>query len=131
MLSILASAWIYPEAPRLLWAAMGAAALIPTTIILRRLIERHLFPILNALVVFYFIDLLRPVTASQQLVSRLLFLSEMLGGLLFLLWLVKSLSRSNVPEGERTPFMENYVVGGAHRAVSVCSQLRLERPWLR
>lgn len=101
-LSILISTWIYPQAPRLLWAMLGAAALIPTTVILRRLLERHLFPVLNALVVFYFIDLLRYVTASLQLVTRFLLLAETIGGLLFLFWLLKSLERSEVPGADET-----------------------------
>lgn len=101
VLSIVVGGWIYPQAPLLWQASLGAAALIPTIIILRRLAERHLLPVLNALVVFYFVDLLRTVTDSVQLVSRVLFLAEMLGGILFLAWLVKSARLSKVPEKER------------------------------
>ena len=98
VLSSLAGGWIYPQAPRLWEAVLGAVALVPTIIILRRLVEPRLFPVLNALVVFNFIDLLRTVGASLPLTSRFLFLAEMLAGALFLAWFVKS-SRSS-PEGE-------------------------------
>lgn len=101
VLSILISGWVYPQAPRMWNAILGAAALIPTIIILRRLVERPLFPVLNALVVFYFIDLLRTVSTGLPLVSRLLFLAEMLGGLVFLAWLIKSKRLSAVPDAER------------------------------
>ena len=84
VLSFLVSPWIYPLAPRLLWEIVGAAALIPTVLILRQLIHRRLFPILNAMVVFYFLDQLRDVVASQLVLPRLLLLVEMLAGILFL-----------------------------------------------
>ncbi len=101
VLSILISGWVYPQAPRMMNAILGAAALIPTIIILRQLVERPLFPVLNALVVFYFIDLLRTISTALPLTSRLLFLAEMLGGLIFLAWLIKSKRLSEVPDAER------------------------------
>lgn len=88
--SLMAFHWIYPDAPGLLIAIAGAAALIPAILILRRLLDRHLFPVLNLLVVFYFIDQLRTVAAALPLVARLLFLAEMAGGLGFLAWLLVS-----------------------------------------
>ena len=41
------------------WPLSGAAAMIPTILVVRKLIDRRLFPVLNALVVFYFVDQLR------------------------------------------------------------------------
>jgi potassium-dependent mechanosensitive channel len=90
-LSCLISRWsLYPEAPRLLLAIIGATALIPTVLVLRRLLERGLFPILNALVIMYFVDQLREIGASLPLLTRLLFLAQMLGVILFLVWLIHS-----------------------------------------
>jgi len=66
MLSFLFSRWIYPQPPRLLWAILGAFAFLPSVIILRRLFERDLYPILYGLVVFYFLDQLRAVAAAIQ-----------------------------------------------------------------
>jgi potassium-dependent mechanosensitive channel len=102
MLSFLSSRWIYPQAPRLLWVILGAVALLPSIIILRRLFERDLYPILYALVVFYFLDQLRAAAAAIQVLPRLLFLAEMFGGMLFLVWFIGSLSRSSrkSPEAE-------------------------------
>ena len=80
---------LYPQAPRLLTAIIGAAALIPTVLILRRLLERNLYPILNALVIMYFVDQLRHIAAAIPLVARFLFLAQMLGAILFLLWLIR------------------------------------------
>ena len=104
VLWILAGGWIYPQAPGLWRAGLGAIALVPAIIILRKLVEQYLFPILNALVVFYFVDLLRSVMASQWLTSRLLFLAEMLAGVLFLLWQIKSTRSAKAPEEEGNRF---------------------------
>ncbi|MCP9495606.1 MAG: mechanosensitive ion channel [Pyrinomonadaceae bacterium MAG19_C2-C3] len=101
VLSVLLIGIIYPQTPRLLQAIFGAVALIPTIIVLRRLVERHLFPILNALVILYFVDLLLTVIAALQVLSRLVFLAEMLGALLFLWWLIKSARLSKVSEAGR------------------------------
>jgi potassium-dependent mechanosensitive channel len=88
-LSCLFSRWsLYPGAPRLLLAVIGAAALIPTVLVLRRLLEGSLFPILNALVIMYFVDQLREIGASLPLLARVLFLAQMLGAMLFLFWLI-------------------------------------------
>lgn len=101
LLSILLSGWIYPQAPRLLSALLGAAALIPAVLILRRLVERHLYPVLSALVVFFLVDQLRVVASSLPFVSRTMFLAEMLGGILFLTWFLRSGRMSRVAESER------------------------------
>jgi small-conductance mechanosensitive channel len=89
LLSLLASSWIYPQAPRLLDAIIGAAALIPATLILRKLVDHRLFPVLDWLVGLYFVDQLRIVAAAQAVLSRWLFLAEMLGAAGFSLWLAR------------------------------------------
>ena len=91
VLAIFCSRWLYPQAPRLVWAALGAGAMIPTVLILRRLISSALLPVLYAIVVFYFMDQLRAVVAAVQFVPRALFLIETLGGAVFLVWLLSSL----------------------------------------
>ncbi len=86
--SLVAFPWAYPQPPQLLTAIIGAAALIPAIVILRRLIDRHLFPVLNLLVVFYFVDQLRTVASSFPIAARLLFLAEMAAGCGFLGWML-------------------------------------------
>jgi small-conductance mechanosensitive channel len=61
--------------------------------VLRRLVAPHLVPLLYAVVAFFFTDQLRVVTASIELVPRLLFLLEMLGGAAFLWWFQRVLKR--------------------------------------
>lgn len=88
--SLLFISWIYPQSPHLLRAIAGAAALIPAILILRRLIDPHLFPILNALVGFYAIDQVRMVAAPLPFLVRLLFAAELVVGILFLVWLLRT-----------------------------------------
>jgi potassium-dependent mechanosensitive channel len=93
LLSMFFSRWIYPQAPRLLWAFLAAVALIPTAIILRRLIARDLYPALYALGAFYLVDQVRAVLVAEELVARLLLLGETLGFIAFLVWLLRSVDR--------------------------------------
>jgi potassium-dependent mechanosensitive channel len=89
ILSFLITGPLYALAPFLLRAIFGGAVLVPTALILRRLIERTLFPIISALLVFYFVDQLRLITAPVPFWSRSIFGLEMLGGTLFLIWLIR------------------------------------------
>jgi len=93
MLSIVFGRLIYPDAPRLLWAALVSLALIPGVMVLRRLINGNLRPVFYALVVFFFVDQARALTAAVELLPRLLFLAEMLGLAAFLAWLLYALGR--------------------------------------
>jgi potassium efflux system protein len=112
VLSLLLIPSVYPQAPRWIQAIMGAVALVPTLLILRRLLERSLFPILYALAVVYFVGQLRVITASLPALSRLLYLGQMLGAFLFLVWLIRRLSKA----GTKDRFT---------RAVSVISKIGL------
>lgn len=86
VLAILFNSRIYPQTPQVLSAIFGAIALVPTVIILRKLVERSLYPLLYSLVVFYFIDQLRVIPETVPTVSRPLFLAEMLAAFTFFLW---------------------------------------------
>ena len=104
VLALLLSPWFYPLAPRLFHAGLGAAALIPAVIILRRLIEPSLFPILYAMVLAYFTDQLRSVLTNEPLAARAVFLVEILAAIFFLLWLLRSKRLAHAKEDllERT-----------------------------
>ncbi len=81
---------IFEQAPRLFWVTLAALALIPMVLLLRRLIDRYLFPILNALVVFYVVAQFRSLTAALPVLSRVILLLEMVGGAIFLVWFIRS-----------------------------------------
>ncbi|MBV9873965.1 MAG: mechanosensitive ion channel [Verrucomicrobia bacterium] len=81
---------VYLQAPRGIQVILGAITLVPTVLILRRLLQRNLFPILYALVGLYFVTQLRVLVASLPVLARFLFLVETLGGFIFLVWLLRS-----------------------------------------
>lgn len=88
LITIVGGFRVYPDAPVLLYTAMGALALVPAVIILRRLIERGMYPVLYALVAFYVVDQVRLIATPLQLAPRLLVLLEMAGAAAFAGWLV-------------------------------------------
>jgi potassium efflux system protein len=90
VLSLLIILSIYSQAPRGIQATMGIVVLFPTILILRRLLQPNSYPILNALVILYFVGQLRLLVASLPYLGRLLFLGQMLGASLFLIWLIRS-----------------------------------------
>ncbi len=85
LIALFAGAWLYPDQPRLLLAALWAAALIPTVIVTRRLIDPASFPILYAAVVAFLVDQVRYIVSPAGIVSRFLFIFELLAGSNFLL----------------------------------------------
>ncbi len=66
LLSIFLAGVLYPQAPKLLSTLIGAAALVPVVILLRRLVDKPLFLILDILVGFYFFDRVRDVVAAAS-----------------------------------------------------------------
>ena len=89
-LSILIMPLFYVQAPRLIQAFMGIVTLIPTVAILRRLLLPASYPILNGLVILYFVGLLRVLAAPLPVLARFIFLGEVLGATLFLIWVLRS-----------------------------------------
>ena len=85
VLTFLGSSWIYPQAPRLLWVIIGAAALVPTILVLRPIVEPRLHFLLYAVVGFFLVDQARAVVASMLAIPRLVFLAEMVAAALLLL----------------------------------------------
>ena len=101
VLSLMASRWIYPQAPRLLWAFIGAAALIPAVLVLRPLAPAYLRPLLYGIVTLFFVDQLRLLTASVELVPRLVFVGETIGAAAFLTWFLRYVKRAEPADRSR------------------------------
>ena len=112
VLSLIAARWIYPQAPRLMWAIIGAFTLVPTVVVLRPIVPRYLLPFLYAIVGFYLVDQVRIVTASLELVPRLVFLAEMLAGAVFLTWFLRSIDTNGALPNVR-PGLRAFIRFGA------------------
>ena len=86
VLALILTHWIYPQPPRLVWAITGIAVFVPTIVVLRTLVKPPLLAPLYAVLAFYFVDQARAVSASIVIVPRVLFVTEMLAAVAFLLW---------------------------------------------
>ncbi len=102
VISLFACGPLFDGAPRLFWAILAIAALVPIVSILRRLVNRVFQPVLYALVVFSVIAQLRKVLVAMPGLSRLLLIVEVVGGMIFLVWLIRStLLSSSGPTSHR------------------------------
>jgi small-conductance mechanosensitive channel len=88
-LSILIIPLVYGQAPRLILALVATVTLIPTMVILRRLLLPASYPILNALAILYFVGLLRLLAAPLPVLARFIFLGQVLGATVFLVWVLR------------------------------------------
>jgi small-conductance mechanosensitive channel len=104
LLALLAVRWIFPQAPRLFWAVIGALALIPAALILRRVLRPQFYGALYAVIACFLIDQLRSVLAAVDLVPRLLFLGEMLGVAIFSAWVIRGVARMPAPDARARRF---------------------------
>ncbi len=114
VLSIVISGWFYPQAPRVLSSILGALALVPGVIFLRQILERPFFPILNALMIFYFVDRLRDLVSGLPFLSRVLFIIELIGIVAFLMWFLSSKALS-----QKTPVSHHKVFNVIKKAIPV------------
>ena len=117
LMTLLASNWLYPptEAPRLLWAGIGALALVPTVIIVRRLISAELLPLLYATVVAYLIDQIRYAATPAGVFSRFVLLAELLAVCIFILGALRS-KRFSFSIATNRPAVETIVRAYLHIA---------------
>lgn len=90
LLALLFTGFLYPSPPLLLLAIVGAIALIPAVVIIRRLLEPVLFPILYATVAAYLFDQLRYVVTPTGVLARFLFIFELLAASIFLLLVLRA-----------------------------------------
>ncbi|MBV8483057.1 MAG: mechanosensitive ion channel [Verrucomicrobia bacterium] len=82
---------IFPQAPRPMQVVLGVVGIVPIVLILRKLIFAGSYPILFAIVILAVLGQFRLGTAAYfPNLSRILFLTQMLFGSCFLIWLLWS-----------------------------------------
>ncbi len=87
---LVASGWFLPDAPLLLIDLIGLVALLPTLLVLRRVIDPPAVPALWALGIFYVVDQATRFLSSQPFLEQALFSLERLGIVAFLVWFLRS-----------------------------------------
>ena len=86
LLTVFLSRGLYPDAPPILRSLLGVTALLPAALLLSRLLDTILHPLLRTLVALFLIDRIRVLVESQPLLQRFVFVSEMVLALLFVAW---------------------------------------------
>ncbi|HMS10681.1 MAG TPA: hypothetical protein PKE66_14440, partial [Pyrinomonadaceae bacterium] len=105
VLSVIISAFIYQDSPRLLNAFLGVAAIGFGVFVLRRLVAPPLDLLLYVLLGLFFLDRLREIAHALPLTTRLLFSFELLAASAFLIWFYRSKKVANkVAAGDVTAF---------------------------
>src|SRR5262249_9423300 len=89
-ITLLVTPLLYPQPPILLRQAVRIAATPALLRVLDRLVDRPIVPGLYVLGAFFITDQLRAVLAPESLIEQLLFLFEMLTGIVVLVWLLRS-----------------------------------------
>jgi len=111
LLVVLLSIWTLPQ-PRPVAEFVALALLVPAVLILRSLLDRPVFPLLNALVVFWMVDRTRGMLGSLPHAPRLLFMLEMLGLIALLLWWLRPKRLIDIPsEVARSQFFRVLGIG--------------------
>jgi small-conductance mechanosensitive channel len=90
VVALLATPWIYPEAPRLMSNVVGLLVLVPALRIVRRLASPAIAPAVHALAAFFLVDRAREVCSAVPVLEQRVFLLEMVAGIVFLALAVRS-----------------------------------------
>jgi small-conductance mechanosensitive channel len=90
VVALLATPWIYPEAPRLMSNVVGLLVLVPAVRIVRRLASPAIAPAVYALAAFFLVDRAREVCSAVPALEQRVFLLEMVAGIAFLALAVRS-----------------------------------------
>lgn len=107
VISIVLSAWFYPQAPQLLRSLIGLAGLVPAVILLRRLVGPSYHLLLNAMVVFFVLDRIRGIFPDHSALGRVIFLAEMAAAVIFLVWVIKSKKFTKAVEAGQSRTIES------------------------
>ncbi len=123
LLVVLISRWTLPQ-PRPLAQLVSMALLIPTVLILRNLLGRPIYPLLNALVVFWIADRVRGLVSPLPNAHRFVFLFEMIGLVALMIWWMRPARLKDLtPDMARSLFFR--VLGVAVRVLLVGASLAL------
>jgi potassium-dependent mechanosensitive channel len=90
VVALLATPWMYPEAPRLMSNVVGLLVLVPAVRIVRRLASPAIAPAVYALAAFFLVDRAREVCSAVPVLEQRVFLLEMVAGIAFLALAVRS-----------------------------------------
>jgi small-conductance mechanosensitive channel len=90
LLTLLASPWVYPQAPIQLRTVIRIVCIPLLLRVVDRLVDAPLLPAMYLLGAFFIVDQLRVIVAPLAALEQLLFVLEMVAGVAAALWLARS-----------------------------------------
>jgi len=90
VVTLIPTAWIYPQPPRVVISAVSILVLLPTVLIVRRLASPAIVPAVYALAAFFLADRVRDVCSVLPVLEQWVFLLQMVCGIVFLALGVRS-----------------------------------------
>jgi small-conductance mechanosensitive channel len=76
LIAVVFAPWIYPQAPSVWFVILAIVGVLPASLILRSVLPERLLLLLNGMVLFFFMDQLRSLSASFGFAARALLLLE-------------------------------------------------------
>ena len=89
LIALLATPWVYPNAPKLLLDFMGLLLIIPLLRVMWILLDKSIRPAAYALALLYLVDQLRELISGAFIAERLLFGLQVIAALAGLLWMLR------------------------------------------
>jgi small-conductance mechanosensitive channel len=90
VVTLIPTAWFYPQPPRVVISAVSILVLLPTVLIVRRLASPAIVPAVYALAAFFLVDRVRDVCSVLPVLEQWVFLFQMVCGIVFLALGVRS-----------------------------------------
>jgi small-conductance mechanosensitive channel len=90
VVTLIPTAWIYPQPPRVVISAVSILVLLPAVLIVRRLASPAIVPAVYALAAFFLVDRVRDVCSVVPVLKQWVFLLQMACGIVFLALAVRS-----------------------------------------
>jgi small-conductance mechanosensitive channel len=84
VVTLIPTAWIYPQPPRVVISAVSILVLLPAVLIVRRLASPAIVPAVYALAAFFLVDRVRDVCSVIPALEQWVFLFQVVAGIVFL-----------------------------------------------
>ncbi|MDH3512096.1 MAG: mechanosensitive ion channel [Gammaproteobacteria bacterium] len=90
LITLMLTPWLYVSTPPPIDDAVGLLLVLPVLRLMLPLLDKPVRPALYMLAALYVIDWLRDLVEAAPLVARIVFLVELLGAIVIIIWLVRS-----------------------------------------
>ncbi len=117
LLSLFVGLWGYLEIPPLAGPVVGATALLPAVVILRRLVAPPVRPVLYVLLALFFVDRINEAFAPLPGLPRLVFIAQMLVFLGLVIWWRRPARLKDVSRSRRDSVPFRWLAFGLRVAV--------------